>query len=262
MIARKLKLYMACFALTGTATAVRADDTSPAQRSLSIGIAGQNTPRYSGSDKRNWLMVPVVQARDGAFFLDSEKGVGYDLQSDNGLWLEHTLGYNLGRSERNSLWRDGSDKLKGMGNINPTVNTAIAVGWSATSWLTLEGKATLPLSESQGVSYQTSVTLLPWQTSTDTVALSSAALFGDSRYMNTNYGVNIRQSRRSGYSFYSAPGGFYGVDTSLTWEHQLTEQWGVLVSVDYQWLGSHAADSQIVSRRNEVGTTLGVLYSF
>ncbi|HED1713907.1 TPA: MipA/OmpV family protein [Klebsiella variicola] len=262
MITRKLMLYMTCFTLTGLATTVRADDASPQQPTLSVGLAGQSLPRYSGSDKRRWQVVPLVQARDGAFFLDTQKGIGYDLQSDSGLYLEHTLGYSLGRSDRDSGWRDGSDKLRGMGNIKTTVNTAFAVGWTLTPWLTVEGKATLPLSDSQGVNYQTSATLIPLQTASDTVAFSTAALFGDRRYMNTVYGVSDRQSERSGYAPYQAAGGFYGTDSSLTWSHQFTPEWGTLASVDYTWLDSHAEKSPIVFRHNETSVTLGVLYTF
>ncbi|HBX0796856.1 TPA: MipA/OmpV family protein, partial [Klebsiella pneumoniae] len=35
-----------------------------------------------------------------------------------------------------------------------------------------------------------------------------------------------------------------------------------LVSADYIWLGDHAADSPIVSRRNEATGTVGFTYSF
>lgn len=262
MISRKLKLYMVCFTLTAAASGARADDASASPPSLTLGVASQSLPRYSGSDQRRWQVVPLVQARDGAFFFDSQKGLGYDLQSDSGFYLEHTLGYNLGRSEQNSNWRDGSDKLKGMGNIKASVNTAIAVGWAITPWLTLESKANLPLSDSQGANYQTSATLIPLQTKTDTVALSTAALFGDSRYMNTFYGVSARQSRRTGYPQYHAPGGFYGADTGLTWSHQFTPNWGALVSADYIWLAKHTADSPIVFRHNEASALLGVLYTF
>ena len=72
-----------------------------------------------------------------------------------------------------------------MGNISATVNTALALGWQLTPWLSAEGKAVLPLSDDQGVNYQASVTLVPLQRDSDTVALQTAALFGDARYMNT-----------------------------------------------------------------------------
>lgn len=262
MITGKIALHMVCFALGISAAVARADDSVPPAPSLTLGIAGINAPRYSGSDQRHWQLMPMIQARDGAFFLDSQKGIGYDLQADNGLYLEHTLGYGLGRSDKNSSWRDGGDRLKGMGNIDATVNTALALGWSVTPWLSVEGKATLPLSDSQGVQYRTSITLIPWQTSSDTVALQAAGLFGDGRYMNTWYGVNSQQSARSGFAGYHAAGGFYGTDTSLTWSHQFTPAWTASVIGEYTWLDKHASDSPIVEKRNGASATLALSYTF
>ncbi len=262
MITRKLILHITCFALAGTASGVWADAAGASQQSLVIGMGGQSAPSYSGSDKRHWQVTPLVQAREGAFFFDSQKGLGYDLQSDNGLYLEHTLGYSLGRSDRDSDWREGSDKLKGMGNIKATVNTTMAVGWLATPWLSLEGMATLPLSDGQGGHYQTSVTFIPLQNETDMVAFKAATLFGDSRYMNTFYGISDRQSLRSGYAPYRAAGGFYGIDGNLTWSHQFTAHWGSAVSAEYTWLDDHAGHSPIVYRRNGTTVSLAVLYTF
>jgi len=261
MITRKLLLHIICFAFTSSIAVARAETATPAP-SLTVGIGGENSPRYSGSDKRHWRVAPVVQVRDGVFFFDTQKGLGYDLQSDNGFYLEHTLGYSLGRSDQDSNWRDGSNKLKGMGNINAALNTAIAVGWSVTPWLTFEGKATLPLTDGQGVQYRTSATLLPFQNETDTIALQSAALFGDSRYMNTFYGVSHSQGLRSGYAPYQANGGFYGVDNSLTWSHQFTAHWSTLASIDYTWLDKQAKDSPIVFRPNQTSVNMAILYTF
>jgi len=262
MITRKLLLHITCFALSGTMLPALAEGDDATQQNVTVGLGAQNTPRYSGSDKRHWQVAPVIQARDGAFFFDSQKGVGYDLQSQSGFYLEHTLGYSLGRADKNSVWRDGDNKLKGMGNIAATLNTALAAGWSVTPWLDLEGKATLPLTDSQGVHYQASVTLIPIQTPDDTLAFQSAALFGDHRYMNTFYGVNAQQSARTGFATYAASGGFYGTDNSLTWSHQFTPHWGSVVSADYTWLGEHASQSPVVFRRNNTSVSLAVLYTF
>lgn len=260
MITRKFTLCISCLAVMSVSHLASAADPDP--QSLTVGIGATSTPRYSGSDQRQWQFVPVIQARDGAVFFDSQKGLGYDLQTDSGLYLEHTLGYSLGRSDKNASWRDGSDKLNGMGKIDAALNTALAVGWTIAPWIVVEGKATLPLSDSQGVQYQTSLTLIPLQDESDTLAFQSAALFGDSRYMNTFYGVSDRQSSRSGYSRYDAPGGLYGVQNSLTWEHQLTPQWGTTLEAGYTWLSDHANSSPIVFRRNEASATAAVTYTF
>ncbi len=260
MIPGKMLMYMAGLALTTSATAQA--DSSDSQNGVAIGAGAQYAPRYSGSEKMRLQVVPFFQAREDAFFADARKGIGYDLQSDSGLYLEHTLGYNLGRDDKDSDWRDGASSLKGMGKIRATVNTALAAGWQFTPWFSAEGKATLPLSDDQGVNYQASVTLLPLQSDTDTVAFQTAALFGDARYMNTWYGVSDVQSSRSRYTRYKATGGFCGVETTVTWSHQFDPHWASLVSPDYTWLGDHAADSPIVSRRNEATGTVGFTYSF
>ncbi|MGP2413904.1 MipA/OmpV family protein [Pantoea ananatis] len=262
IITGKHALHMVSLMLTLSVLNARADDSSAPENSLKVGLAANDAPRYSGAKQHHWQAVPVIQWREGPIFFDSQKGIGYDLQTENGLYLEHTLGLSLGRSDRDSSWRAGDDSLKGMGNIDPVVNTALALGWSVTPWFIVEGKATLPLSDSQGVQYQTSVTLIPWQTKSDTVALQIAGLFGDARYINTFYGVSREQHVRSGYADYTAHGGFYGTDASVTWSHQFASGWGTSLIGDYSWLDKNAADSPIVFRRGGASATAAITYSF
>lgn len=258
MITRKRMLYMACFSLAGLTVTARADN----DRTASFGLGVQNMPRYSGSDNYRWQLVPLLQARDGAVFVDSQKGLGYDLQSANGLYLEHTLGYTLGRSDHNATWRDGADSLKGMGNIAAALNTAIAMGWQMSEAVSVEGKATLPFTDSLGVNYQASLTIAPLQTPQDILAWQSAALFGDNRYINTFYGVSRQQSERSDFSPYQARGGFYGVQSSLLWQHNISAHWGTLINVDDTWLARTARRSPLVKQPNGLTVTLGMLYIF
>ncbi|EKZ6389052.1 MipA/OmpV family protein, partial [Klebsiella pneumoniae] len=152
-----------CTVILLAATCGSAIADSGNQDGVTVGIMGENAPRYSGADKQHWTVMPSLQVRKGAFFFDSTKGIGYDLQTDNGLYFENAFGYSFGRADQNSSWRDGSDKLKGMGNIRGALNTQVAVGWQVNSWFTPEIRATLPLTDSQGVQYQASLTLVPWQ---------------------------------------------------------------------------------------------------
>ena len=232
------------------------------QDGVTVGIMGAYAPRYSGADKQHWVILPLIQARDGAFFVDTEKGLGYDLQADNGFYFEHVLGYSFGRADKNSKWRDGSDKLQGMGNINGALNTQFAFGWQITDWFIPEIRATLPLTDSQGVEYQTSLTLIPWQDNTDTLAIQSAALFGDARNLNTWYGVNSKQSRDSGYRGYNTGSGFYGMQSSLSWQHQFNQHWGGTLGAEYTWLMDKVADSPLVSSRNNVTGFADIAWTF
>ena len=47
-----------------------ADDTTADLNTFSMGIAGQYAPRYSGSNQQFFQVVPVIQGRKGAFFVD------------------------------------------------------------------------------------------------------------------------------------------------------------------------------------------------
>lgn len=243
-----------------TAGQVMADSGN--QDGVTVGIMGVNAPRYSGADHQTWRLLPSLQGRCGAFFIDSGKGIGYDLQADNGLYVEHVLGYSVGRADKNSSWREGADKLKGMGNIDAALTTQLAVGWQLNDWLTPEIRATLPLTDAQGVQYTASVTLIPWQDASNTLALQQNALFGDARYNNIWYGVNGDQGRRSGYRVFQTDAGLYGAQTSLVWQHQLTQHWGSTVGVNYTWLAHDVADSPIVSSRNNVTGFAGINWTF
>ncbi|HCA9524884.1 TPA: MipA/OmpV family protein [Klebsiella variicola subsp. variicola] len=94
------------------------------------------------------------------------------------------------------------------------------------------------------------------------MALQSAALFGDARFMNTWYGVSQTQSRHSSFARYDASDGFYGTDTSLTWSHQFNVHWGSVLSAGYRWLNDGVVDSPVVLRRNEGTGTVVVTYTF
>jgi len=126
-----------------------ANEKSADEFNATLGLGAISTPKYSGSNEQSWGAVPLIHLQYNNYFLDSMNGLGAHWQSDNGLYIEPTLGYNAGRTDKNSGLRKGSDKLKGMGEISGSVNTSLALGWAVKPWLVFEGKAILPLSESQ-----------------------------------------------------------------------------------------------------------------
>jgi len=238
-----------------------ADGAAP-QDGLTVGLAAHNAPDYSGSDARKWSFLPVIQGRSGAFFIDTQKGIGYDLQAPGGIYFEQALGYTPGRTDKKSDWQDGDAKLKGMGSINGVMNTSFALGWQATPWLSMEARTILPLTDSLGVQYQASVTGILLQNASDVVALQGELLFGDARYNNTFYGVTSSQSQRSGYDKFTTGGGLYGESVSLSWNHQYSTHWGSSLSTGYTHLTDKISDSPIVLKDGGVDTTLAVTYSF
>jgi outer membrane protein len=232
------------------------------ENNITIGVSGIDTVRYSGSDQHHWQYFPFLQVRQDAFFIDPQKGIGFDLPFDNGIYLENSLSYSFGRMAQDSVWRDGSNKLNGMGNIPGTVNTQLAIGWQVTDYLIPELRTIIPVTNSQGIQYQASLTLIPFQSKTDTLAFQQSLLAGDSRYINTFYGVSPNQSISSGYHTYQTHGGLYGFLSDITWQHQYTSHWATALSLDYTRLTSLAADSPIVMQPNNISTTLALSYTF
>jgi len=238
------------------------NEKSADEFNATLGLGAISTPKYSGSNEQSWGAIPLIHLQYNNYFLDSMNGLGAHWQSDNGLYIEPTLGYSSGRTDKNSGLRKGSDKLKGMGEISGAVNSSLALGWAVKPWLVLEGKAILPLSESQGASYKASVSYLPIISEENNVTFQTSALFADSRFINTWYGVNTEQSAHSGYAHYHSSAGIYGYDASLSWGHQFSEHWGGFLSVNYTWLTKSAANSPIVMQRGGTTGIVAVSYRF
>ncbi|SLM61965.1 MULTISPECIES: MipA/OmpV family protein [Dickeya] len=262
MIMRHTPLYLATLLFVIGSPVSQADDTRPDQKDgVTIGLATLNAPRYSGSNERQWDWLPVIQARQGAFFFDTAKGAGYDLQFGQ-FYLEHTLGYAAGRTDKKSSFRPGSDKLRGMGKIDGVLNTALTLGWEFTDQLSVEAKAIAPLTDSQGMQYQTSVNATLFQNDSDTLGAQASLLFGDARYNNLFYGVTASQSANSGYRAYQTNGGLYGQSVSVFWSHRFTPQWASTLSGSYTHLNDKVADSPIVFQPDQFTGIMAVTYSF
>ncbi|MEB3754162.1 MipA/OmpV family protein [Acinetobacter sp. MD2(2019)] len=227
-----------------------------------VGVVVQNSPRYSGSKDDYYQILPLIQYRYKAFFVDTQKGIGYDLPASNGLYLEHSLGYDLGRDDKNSSWREGSNRLKGLGQIKTSLNTAIAVGWQIRPWLIPEVKVTLPLTHNQGSQLQASLTVVPLQTKHNTVVLQGTIRAADARYINTHYGVTPQQSEASGFSSYHTSSGLIDSELNLNWIHQFNADWGIFTGVTYLRLADHIQASPIIQQRNQLISNIGLNYSF
>ncbi|WCG81759.1 MipA/OmpV family protein [Pectobacterium sp. A5351] len=232
---------------------------------VTVGVVAQNAPRYMGSKYRQTTALPVLTVQRGALYADVSRGIGWQYQSPSGFYFDNAVGYDMGRDDKNSQWRSGSSRLKGMGKIKGSVITTVTAGYQFAPWLALEASGELALSETKrGNQYRVGAKSTVWQSTTkdDVLALSADMLIGDARYNQTYYGVTQQQSRRSGFAAYRADKGIYGYTLGASWTHQFSPAWSTNVAVTSTWLTDKVADSQVVERRSNTGATLAVLYSF
>lgn len=229
---------------------------------VTLAAAGEYAPRYLGSSESTFRLLPVIQLQRGAMFVDSMKGIGYDLPIVGGFYFEHSLGFSFGRSDQNNPWRDGANNLRGMGDIKGALNTSLSLGYQFSPRLAADVMATLPLTANQGVAYQATLQGILWQKNDDEIDFETDLLFGDHRNNALFYGVSAKQSADTGFQQYNAGGGLYGQSAILSWSHQFTKAWKTLVAIDYTYLDDKAAKSPIIDKRNNVNETLEVAYSF
>ena len=239
---------------------VFAADGSTTEFTLGVGI--QSSARYSGSDESDYSVLPYLRIQHENYYLDSEKGMGYQYSWDNGLYAGEALGYTTGRTESNDDWRAGAEKLKGMGNIKAAINSTSTLGWSINPFLSLEGNIIAPLTDGQGMQYNTGLKFTLLDTSSDTLEISAKANFGDARFMNTYYGVNGRQSAATGFAKFNTGGGLYSYDSGLSWTHSFNENWSGYANVTYNRLTSKVKNSPVVKCSNSTDFAFGVFYTF
>ncbi|MEQ9888100.1 MipA/OmpV family protein [Pectobacterium zantedeschiae] len=264
-----LSTSLSAIVLSGTAFAAESEASPPSflgdHTDVIVGVAAQNAPRYRGSKDRQTTALPVLTVQRGALYFDSSHGIGWQYQSPSGFYLDHAIGYDMGRDDKNSNWRAGSNRLKGMGKIKGSVITTVTAGYQFAPWLALEASGEFALSERErGNQYRVGAKSTVWQSATkdDVLALSADVLMGDARFNQTYYGVTQQQSSRSGLAAYHAGKGVYGYALGANWTHQFSPVWSTNVGVTSTWLTDKVADSQVVERRNDTGATLAVLYSF
>lgn len=264
-----LSTSLSAIALSGAAFAEAAEDVPASfwgdHTDVTVGAVGQNAPRYSGSKDRQTRLMPTLTVQRGALYADSSHGIGWQYQSPSGFYFDNAVGYDMGRDDKKSSWRAGSNHLKGMGKIKGSVITTVTAGYQFAPWLALEASGEFALSErARGNQYRVGAKSTVWQSAEkdDVLALSADMLIGDARFNQTYYGVTPQQSRRSGLAAYRADKGVYGYALGANWTHQFSPAWSTNVAVTSTWLTDKVADSQVVERRNDTGATLAVLYSF
>ncbi|MBK0033196.1 MipA/OmpV family protein [Erwinia sp. S43] len=227
-----------------------------------VGLGFVSAGKYSGSDERTFTPSPFFHFQYNNIFLDDAEGLGMMFELTDGFYFSQAMGYSSGRSDKNSSWKEGSEKLKGMGSIKGALTSSTTLGWSYGNQFSIEANLTAPLTDSQGVKYRAGINYNIWSNDSDTLVIGSNANFGDARSNNTFYGISETQSAHSGYAKYKAGSGLYSVDTRLTWTHIFNKNWWSYADVSYTKLGKNVRESNIVFKDHSTDFSVGLLYSF
>jgi outer membrane scaffolding protein for murein synthesis (MipA/OmpV family) len=212
--------------------------------SLSLGLMSGFSPDYEGSDDYGFSYGPNISAswRDTIYYKGKTLGVNLIRQKNFKAGL--SLSESSGRSE------DDNEKLKGLGDVDDSIEAGGFVIYRQKPW---RFKAELNQDIDSG--HQGTLVILsvgknlPFKKPEILVELGTT--WASANYMESFFGVNSQQSVASGLKRYDAAAGIKDIKVRMTSGYAITNRWRIGVAVEYKRLVGDAADSPIVEDSNQ-----------
>ena len=258
----KKKNIAAILSLGAFTLGAQAAEPAKNESTFTVGAGIAAAPEYSGAQKRRVFPVLTADYQDSSgFFASTSRGVGYAVKAD-GLSVSSALAYDAGRSDKKQDLFSGSDALKGMGKIKGAAIGSFGIGYDLGP-VTLNAAAHLALSNrDRGNTYQFGASMPLLTSATDQVGAGITAKYGDSKNMQTYYGVTATQSANSGYRQFKAKGGFEDVGLGVHWNHVIDKNWSVQSTAGVSRLTGDAANSPLTKRKTNPILLSTINYQF
>ncbi|UXL28951.1 MipA/OmpV family protein [Stenotrophomonas maltophilia] len=249
---------------TSVAFAKTPTSSDDGKSEVTIGAGVAVAPRYLGADESRAIPVAVVAWQRGRYFADIVRGIGVEHATQSGLYMSAALGYDLGRSTKDSVLQPGSKKLAGMGDVRESATLDLTVALPITSWVSVNAEAELKLlgQRDRGNQYRVGLHSDLLENERDTVTLDVSAHFSDSDYAKTYFGVSAIQSERSTFARYDAGSGLYGYSLLGTWTHSFNSHYSITTAVKVMELTGDAGRSSLVREKTAVTGMASLNYTF
>jgi outer membrane protein len=213
-------------------------------------------PKYAGSKDYSALPLPLVTVRSKNFYWIGLEG-GYAYPLNNMFSIGPLVSLERGRDQ------DDAGRLRGLGDIDTTMGYGAFVNGRFGGL-----NVTLKYVQSTKSAYGGRVGLdafYMWRLGQqDRLTLSASTIWGNNKYMQTNFGVTEAQAATSeaGLQTYNANSGFQHVRVGTTWVHAFNPNWSMLTMVGATSLVGKTKDSPVVEKTTSLYSTVGVIYSF
>lgn len=239
--------------------------TQKAKKDLDIrlGAGAQFQPEYEGADDYEVKPLPflMVNYRDIVFLRGTTLGANAftwqgPRESDK-LQVGPLVRYQFGRDE------DDSDDLRGMGDVDASVELGGFITYSIGAWST--GLTLFQDASDSHDGFTAKVNVGHRHSFGPKLRLRSElyTTWADDSYTETFFGVTAVQSARSGMRQYRPEGGIKDVGLQLDLDYSLTENWGLTGRLGYKRLVGDAADSPLVKDRGSADQfTTGLFLSY
>lgn len=237
--------------------------SAPAGNSLTLaGGAAVGRDYTGGGDERVRPAIALDYRMANGFFASTLGGLGYAGQIGM-LNLSAALAYDGGRSDSRQTFRQGSDALRGMGDIDGGAAARFGLRAQVFRQTTLSVDADLALSRRErGDTLRFGIKQELLARGADRVDLSLSTTYGDSKHARTWFGVSAAQSASSGYAAYAPGAGIEQSNAELGWGHRIDAHWSLRAAAGIEHLSGDAADSPITQKRSYPVGVVTVNYGF
>lgn len=244
--------------------ALAADDSLLGDKTdMSVGVGALYAPRYAGSKDGRLQAVPVLSVQRGVLFLDTSRGAGVQFQTSWGLYGSQSMYYDLGRLERDSVWRPGSRKLAGMGDVRGSFTTRTLLVQDFGHGVSASAEAEFALRDgAQRNRFRAGMEFEVLNAGQEKVVMDLDAHWGDSRYNQSYFGVTSEQAARTGFQTFRATGGLYAGSLGATWEHHIDTHWSTSLQASSMRYVDNAARSPLVKRRDAFTAVAAITYTY
>ncbi|MDW5418710.1 MipA/OmpV family protein [Iodobacter sp. CM08] len=231
-----------------------------AKITLAVGVG--YGPEFVGAKKNKFSPVFYADYQAANGFFAGMRGIGY--QKEVGIFDGSiALAYGGSRSDDVSNFSDTKSKFKGMGDIKNSALLNLEAGVSLWGVAHLSGGAELKLNHREnGNAYNFTLSAPVYSTDSDQISVSAYMHYADAKYAQTYYGVTAAQSQATGYRAYTPKSGFDSGSLTVTWNHQLDQNWSISSSVGVKRLFKSAENSPLTESKTSPTATMVVGYSF
>lgn len=244
------------------------DDSSGAPYGLSgsLGVGAVSTVTYEGSAKRRTVVGPDFlfnyRTKDWGSVELGQRGLIWQALEVGDLRLGLAASLDPGRKTKDSSTGDptpGDKLLTGMGDIRPSTEAGVLVGYGPFSLL---ARKSVGDRGHKGAQVDFNAEFPIALTDKVGVRFGVGTTWADKRYMQTYFGVTLAQAQASGYRTYTPKAGVRKFEASVGAEYALAKDWKLQGSLVLSRLRGDPEDSPLVARKTSTSASAGIAYVF
>jgi len=262
----------AALAIALAAPLALAEDMPVDERAKSgyvIGLAVKSAPEYEGSDRYALKLRPLWAYRYGRFKISTSgasaimgfaadpvgSGVSAELLRTDRWKLAAALRFDSGRQSGDSA------RLAGLPDIQRTLRGRFSVSYRLDDeWGVGASVSQDLLGRGGGAEVGLNLGYRHWLSATTAVSAGAGLSFGDSRYMQTYYGITDAQSSASGLAAYAPQAGLKNLGVGVGIMTALTPRWIAFANAGSSRLLGDAASSPLTYRATSASVYFGLAY--